>query len=232
MLKNHGIAYQWKIQQLGELTSRILRSIPQALTRHLRGNDQDPKRVLKFTSDPERLELALAEAIRMLLNGHACTMPSETLLFLDRQELHHEFDLRIWRGSFAGTGLEGEPAENQESLELERIDFKRVWMQTGHDRSSTGLARLDPANWPGMIPLDAHIAHVLFWKDNLRVLMWLFKQFGWLREVYFPGSVFIINGLPCVKGIQYDRGAEVFSWCEKSIKELFHPHQAFLYVRA
>lgn len=74
-MKNHGTPFACTTGQFATVAGRLAVALPKALE----ASGLDIKAVLKWTDEGERLSLALAEAFKMLYNGHAATVPNVLL---------------------------------------------------------------------------------------------------------------------------------------------------------
>jgi hypothetical protein len=79
-MKNHGTPYPCTIGQFATISKNLTVALPRAM--QLSG--LDVKTILKYTDEEgERLSLALAEAIKLLYNGHVATLPSYDVIDCD-----------------------------------------------------------------------------------------------------------------------------------------------------
>ncbi|MFI5260484.1 MAG: hypothetical protein ACHQU0_01675 [Candidatus Paceibacteria bacterium] len=70
-MENHGTPYPCTIGQLATISANVTVALPRAM----RLSGLDAKTILKYTDEEgERLSMALAEAFKMLYNGHASTV--------------------------------------------------------------------------------------------------------------------------------------------------------------
>ena len=73
MSKTHGTTNLCTNGQFATIASRLLIALPNAI----KSSELDIKAILSHTSNGERLELAIAEALKMLHSGHVATIPQD-----------------------------------------------------------------------------------------------------------------------------------------------------------
>lgn len=191
-MNSHGTPFSYTNGQFATVTSNIVKALPKALQRI------DPKDAIKYSSQGERLELALVKAFEMLYGGHVATIPSNHFVDLskfpflpDGWELANHDSLRNTRD---GSICEGRLL----------LDTRKIVLYRDRDQSSSpGIqGTLLKERLREKKNLNANVLEYLLKHPDLIPESWRLDSRGQAQCIWFWGTSYRNSeGVPVVRGM-------------------------------